>query len=322
MEVFKKWSSIENYYQKPIFEKWLRMYPELNTEVFEVTEKIHGANFSLIAEPNKKVVFAKRPSILNNDKNFYDYEDTFLKPGYVELVEFLEILAEETGNIYQLYGELFGAKIQKGVFYGNEIQFRWYALRENGTVLTPKETEKIMKLFMYLKVPVIGQFSACGDFLNFLDKFDTKFQSKLTPENYESDNICEGVVIAPYEKQYYNQKSLLLIKKKNEEFKDKANKPKRVRVEKKLPEKVSNLVNEALLYINENRTNDLFSKIGRLESMRDAGKFAKEYFNDMFADFEKDNYTEWNNLEKADQKIIKKQIGSAIFKELQNSLSR
>lgn len=320
---FKKWSSIENHYQKPIFEKWLNLNPDLNETKVEVTEKIHGANFSILSSPGTTgVKFACRNSILKDDAKFNDFQNVFKRIEYIELIDFIDILSDEIKANVQIYGEYYGGGIQKGVFYGEEKNFKWYSLRLNGVVVPPIEADKILQVFQHLKVPVIGVFNIGGSLLSFIENFDTKFKSNLTPKSYEGENICEGVVIRPYDKNFYSQLSLLIIKKKNDEFKDKAHKPKRIKKDKTVPKNIQEASNEAILYINENRTNDLFSKIGRMETMKDASKYAKEYFEDLFFDFEKDNYTMWHDLEKQEQSAVKKKLGSLIFKELKESLSR
>ncbi|RLD64342.1 MAG: hypothetical protein DRJ01_01095 [Bacteroidetes bacterium] len=319
---FKRWNSIENHYQTAILNRFSESNPDLKNADVEITEKIHGANFSILGTPDGEIRFASRNGFLEPDAKFYDYQNLFKQREYVELIDFIKVLAEETGTDIQVYGELYGGGVQKGVFYGTDKYFRWYSLRVNGLIVSPKEADKYLILFQHLKVPVIGVFNVGGDLIKFIDEVDTKFRSKLTPEEYEGDNICEGVVIVSHERVFYNQSSLFLVKKKNDEFKDKAHKPKRDRQVKVVPENIQEMIDEALTYVNENRTNDLFSKIGVMESMKDASKFAKEYFNDLFIDFEKDNYTEWNDLESKEQGMVKKKLGTSIFKELKESLSR
>jgi Rnl2 family RNA ligase len=318
---FKKWNSIENHYNRKAFKKFADINPEINNETFEVTEKIHGANFSIIGDGLGGVFFAKRTSILNEDEKFYGFQEVFKRDKYDFVVSFIREFAKKLNKEVQLYGELYGSNIQKGVFYGAEKNFRWYSLRIDGIIVPPKDAEVLLKSIIHIKVPVIGLVNANGDFLEMIDSINQRFQSKLTPKEYEDENICEGVVIVPYEKLFYNQKALLLIKKKNEEFKDKS-KVKKTRIVKEIPENIQKLIDEGVSYINENRTNDLFSKMGELEDIHDISKYAKEYFSDVFIDFEKDNYTEWNKLNDSEKGVIKKKMGPAIYKELKESLLR
>ena len=319
---FKKWSSIENHYQEEIIQKWTEYFPELNNMFFEVTEKIHGANFSILVNTDGEVRFASRNGVIEDEDKFYGYKAVFAREEYVSFLDALKIISNSWNEDFQLFGELFGGKIQKGVFYGNEKHFRWYSLRVREDIIRPSIAKEMLKEVLDFKVPVVQMIdSDPGGVLKMIDYVNHEFQSKLTPEGYTDENICEGVVIVPYDRIIKNQEFYFLIKKKSEKFKNKNSKPKVHKVIV-LDEPVQWLLDEALLYINENRTNDLQSKIGAFEEMKDLSKFAKEYFNDLFIDFEKDNRENWITLNSIEQGIIKKQIGTKIYQELKLSLMR
>jgi len=319
---FKKWNSIENHYQEKIIYKWAEHFPELNNMFFEVTEKIHGANFSILVNTDGEVRFASRNGVIEDEDKFYGYKAVFAREEYISLLNELKRISVSWNEDLQLFGELYGGKIQKGVFYGNEKHFRWYSLRIREDIVRPSIAKEMLKEVLDFKVPVICKISSNTDgVLEMIKIVNHEFQSKLTPLEYTDENICEGVVIVPYEDIIKNQESYFLIKKKGDKFKDKNSKPKVHKVVV-LDEPVQALLDEAFLYINENRTNDLQSKIGAFEEMKDLSRFAKEYFNDLFIDFEKDNYTEWQNLDKLSQGIIKKNVGTRIYQELKSSLIR
>jgi len=316
---FKKWNSIENHYNEKNLYYIVNKMPEINSAKMVVTEKIHGANFSILSTKKGGTFFAKRSGVIEKDEKFYGYEEVFTRERYSELVKFLSQLSKKEGKSYQLYGELYGSNIQKGVFYGKEKNFRWYSLREEGKIIVPVLVDEIMKDFIDLKVPTIGIFDVDGDFISFIGKVESEFNSHLTPEEYEESNISEGVVITGYEEDFYLQKALVLIKKKNKEFLEKKS-VKVVRGIKKLSKEVKEEVEEFVSYINENRTEGLFSKEGKLDDIREIGKYASLYFEDAFKDYEKENFTNWSNLVEADKKLVKKKVSSYIFIELKRSL--
>lgn len=319
---FRKWNSIENHYQEKTIDRWTSYFPELNDMYFEVTEKIHGANFSILVNTDGSVRFASRGGIIENEDKFYGFRGVFEREEYIRLINELKRISAAWNEDLQLFGELYGGKIQKGVFYGTEKHFKWYALRVRDEIVRPSIVKEMLKTILDFKVPVISLVSSNTDgVLEMIKIVNHEFQSKLTPEDYTDENICEGVVITPYENIVKNQESIFLIKKKGDKFRDKAAKPKVHKVIV-LDEEVQVMLDEASLYINENRTNDLQSKMGVFEEMKEISKFAKEYFNDLFIDFEKDNYTEWHNLDKISQGVIKKNIGKRIFQELKESLIR
>jgi len=318
---FQKWYSIENHYQKELIQYWLERFTQLQKMTYEVTEKIHGANFSIVADINRDVKFAKRSGfITEKDKGFYGYKGVFERPSYMSLVEQIKNIAEEAQQSVQLFGELFGGNIQKGVLYGDEKNFRWYALKIGKDLIAPKDA--LVILSKTFRVPSLGFVKPEGNLFKMIDEINHEHQSAFTPKDYKDDNVIEGVVIVPYEEVITNGQSFFMIKKKNEKFKDKSSKAKRIHKVLVIEDHVQELIDEVDLYINENRTNDLFSKVGNFEDIREISKFAKEYFKDVFSDFEKDNYTAWNNLNGIEQGIIKKRLGSLIYQELKISLMR
>ena len=72
MLTFKKYSSIENYFNREFMEHVVEQMPQ--DLQYVVQEKVHGANTSFLCDGNE-VKFAKRTSVLANDEKFYDYPE-------------------------------------------------------------------------------------------------------------------------------------------------------------------------------------------------------------------------------------------------------
>ena len=319
--MFKKWLSIENHYQELTIEKWLFKHPELENQDFQITEKIHGANFSIIAQ-NGVIDFASRNGILDADGSFYSFQEVMKNKELEELVNFLsDFSLNQPSKVYQLVGELYGGKIQKGVWYGKEKNFRWFGLYIDGELVSQRDADNILLDFLHLKVPVIDIVNPPEGLLNFIKNYPTEFKSVLTPEGYEEENICEGVVITPYNNVIKNQDSYFYIKIKNEKFKEKSSKPKRERSPKEdLPEYITDMILDLRSYICDARKQGLFSKMGELDDRKKLPEFASAYFQDIVEDFEKDTGGKLNSLEKSDRKIISKSLSKYIFKDLLKSV--
>ena len=320
---FTKWSSIENHYNTVKINKWFYKNPELNDEKFLITEKIHGANFSIIAQDGQ-IAFAKRTGIIKPDEDFYGYKEVFSRSPYIELVEYMkELSLQNVHEQFQLYGELYGGKIQKGVDYGPEKNFRWYAMAINGNTLAPlyqTTFSKIKDLFVpVIAMPTIGPDLGM-DFFEYLEKFDTKFDSKLTPDDHEGENICEGVVIRPFRRNYFLNGQLLQIKKKNDKFIDRQHQKKVPRPPKEVSENVQKWIDKLSTFVNSVRTDDLMSKMGPLEDIHNIGGYAKSYFSDIYSELGTKSLREWEMLEKSDTKIVKKTLSGLIFAELKRFL--
>lgn len=316
---FKKYNSITNHYNVKVFKDIIaRNYDLLpDTIEFEITEKIHGANFSLLVEGTEdEIQFARRNDVLQDDK-FYGYKDVF-DDTYIPLFDSLRRIANTYGTV-QLYGELFGENIQKGVYYGSK-RFLWYALRINGHLVPTKEADMLLEDIAYLKVPVIGHmvYDKTTDIKDFIENIPYRFTSRLTPSDYTEENICEGVVAVPYDIIPLFGDTYFAIKKKNSEFLEKKSE-KRVILPKEVSEQVQDVLEEITTYVNSIRTDDLMSKLGELEDIRDIGKYASAYFEDVITDFtnETDVYM---RMSKEDQKEIKKKLSTLIFTELKRHL--
>jgi len=313
---FKKYNSITNHYNVKVFKDIIaRNYDLLpDTIEFEITEKIHGANFSLLVEDT--IQFARRNDVLQDGK-FYGYKDVF-DDTYIPLFDSLRRIANTYGTV-QLYGELFGENIQKGVCYGSK-RFLWYALRINGHLVPTKEADILLEDIAYLKVPVIGHmvYDKTTDIEDFIENIPYRFTSRLTPSDCTTENICEGVVAVPYNIIPLFGDTYFAIKKKNSEFLDKKSE-KRVRLPKEVSEQVQDVLEEITTYVNSIRTDDLMSKLGELENIRDIGKYASAYFEDVITDF--NNETDvYMSMSKEDQKEIKKKLSTLIFTELKRYL--
>lgn len=318
MHEFKKYNSITNHYSVKVFRDIItRNYDILPDMIeFEITEKIHGANFSILVED--EIQFARRNDVLHEDK-FYGYRDVF-DSTYIPLFDSLRRIADMYGTV-QLYGELFGDNIQKGVNYGATKKFLWYALRINGEMLPTKDADTLLEDIMYLKVPVISHmvYDKTTDIEDFIESIPYRFTSRLTPSDCTDENICEGVVAVPYNIPSLFGDTYFAIKKKNSEFQDKKSAKRSTKVKKEIPENVQNVVDEISTYVNSVRTDDLMSKLGELDDIRNIGQYASAYFEDVVTDFnnETDVYTV---MSKEEQKEINKKLSTLIFTELKRYL--
>lgn len=103
---FKKYSSIENHFDKKFMEHVkLEMPGDL---LYVVQEKVHGTNVSFLCD-GKKVKLAKRTAIIADDENFYEFAelvDTYKSKVIILFNEVKEIYPEITS--IAIFGEMFG----------------------------------------------------------------------------------------------------------------------------------------------------------------------------------------------------------------------
>jgi len=310
--MFKKYNSIENSYR--IKEIEMIKNSKFHNEKFCVTEKVDGANFSAIIDKDGNVKYAKRSGLLNENESFYNweqiadnYEENFKKIGTF-------LCSQNNCNTVQIFGELYGNKVQKRVKYlpKDEVnEFIMFDIRMNFDEGDEGYSQYIPfnQLEIYsenFKIPLVpnlfeGSFEECLEYKNDYDSILAR-ENGVEVEN----NITEGNVIRPYEIDGKVGNNRVILKNKNEKFKEKKNKGKKI-VKLELTEDQKKFIEEGSKYITESRLHGLFSKGEVKKDWKQFNKISGLYIKDLWEDFEKDN-EEVTKLSKADKKIIRREI--------------
>jgi len=281
--MFKKYPSLTNHYQdKDINYFEMKFGDEMRNVTWTLSEKIHGANTSILFSPAGSPKWFSRNQEITGT-NFYNCESVYEEYAFVNL-RIIQKFVNQTNQSIRVFGELYGPGIQKGVHYGNHIGIKFYDMLVDDRFISQESFENFFfdhKLGSYV-VPLIGRVPTLQDAIGL----DTRFDSKLSDK---TDNIVEGVVIKPFEKVFCDaQGSLFYIKKKNDEFKEKQ-KVKKIRTETQYTEEVNKWHEEFLAYINKNRAESVFSKEGEISSYKDIGKYIPLIHQDALEDFNKDH---------------------------------
>jgi Rnl2 family RNA ligase len=319
---FKKYSSIENTYRiKTISD--IKDYG-LHYGDWCVTEKVHGANFSFWLD-NQGVRCAKRTDFLSTGQKFFNWESVL-----DDYMPNLEALFPAVGELYNisdetleivLYGELFGGiyphdeverhptaqKVQKGVYYCPDNDFYAFDMKVNGRYVSQPLFEEVMRTlgFNYAKSLKVGSFDECLAYPN-------QFQTTI-PDFYHlpqiEDNVCEGVVIKPLDAKFFENGSRVILKNKNDKFKEKSEgkhpkHPKLPKPEIVLTGEQEKVLSEIRTYITDNRLNNVTSKIGEINDKM-FGRVLGEFTKDILVDFGKDNNI-MEEMDKKDKKVITK----------------
>lgn len=322
---FKKYSSIENTFNKDFMEKIkLEGWDFLQ---YAVQEKVHGANCCFITD-GKTVYFAKRSGLIEVGEMFYNYEELLerYKNKVISLYNRIAAKYPDTTSI-SVFGEMFGGKyphsdvkndpkticIQKGVFYSPNHEFYAFDLSvqnaENRRYLSVDEMNSFFEEenFLYAKTLFQGSLEGC---LAYPNAFQSRIPEWLGLPAIE-DNICEGVVIRPVEPVYFRNGSRLLLKNKNSKFAEKKSIKKRqpaLFVEPTYSEALNDLLAMVESFVTENRLNNVVSKIGNVSVPKDLGKVIGLMSKDTLDDFLKEYSSEYALLEKSEQKILNRHI--------------
>lgn len=284
--MFKKYPSMDNTYQSKSIELWKEFHPTIMEEEFIVLEKIHGTNFSVVFEPGQTPCLASRNRVLDPDEDFFNVREVVLHQGHDLLLEKFLRLAREDNVPYQLYGELFGPGVNKGVNYGRKRDFRFFDLRRDGFLLAHRQLENLMQpdMAQYL-VPSLGIFKGLQ---SALDVQVEGVNSLLTPEDHQGPNTLEGVVIKPYNTVLLSPIGYtFMLKKKTEKFQEVARERRGPKESSEHPV-VAELNQRFHRYITDQRLQNVFSKEGVIADKKQIAAYIQLLLEDAKKDFLKD----------------------------------
>lgn len=329
---FKKWIDIENSHNDKFVSYYLEKFPELLKEKFIVSEKLDGANFSFIFYPDGHFEVAKRSGLVKEGDKFYNYKEAMEEDLVKRFIHTMVSYCINLEVTLQFIGELFGGNVQNRVWYGKENHWRYfgvYQLFEAGVspfkVFSHYDMDMLAGIILteydfdisLVRVPVLHTHATFEEALNF----NIERNSELTPIGYDRPNLIEGVVIRP-ENDYCLKYDVepFILKLKNEKFMDR---PKTKEAKKfNASEDYASLLEIAKGFINENRTADLMSKYGVIQSVRDFGDYIRYYMEDFLNDFEKEYSLEYMNITKEEQKNLRKVIAGLIKNELSGIINK
>lgn len=311
--MFKKYSSIENSYRQKYINK-IQMNIKPDSE-FVVTEKVHGANFSIYVSGNGDIKCAKRTAFLKEGEQFYNHDVVLQKLSKKVLDMFwffkscfheeLVICGEICGGSYphESVDRLNVKKVQRGVFYSNDIEFIAFDIRLDGEYINHNNFIDLCEEFGIMTAPEVFRGSLT-DCLNYTNEYQTKVPDMLGLPTIDN-NICEGNVIKPLFPKYLPNGNRVIIKNKNNRFSEKQ-KSETVKKDKTLPEHIQSTINDMQQFVNDNRLRNVLSKIGSV-SQKDFGKVLGLFVKDILEDFSKE-YDSYDKLEDSEKKTVNKNI--------------
>ncbi|MEZ4384525.1 MAG: RNA ligase family protein [Nannocystaceae bacterium] len=181
-----------------------------------VTEKIHGANFCLLAD-GRAVRCAKRKAILREGDAFFNYERVRVRYAQAAHELFADVAARdpEVARLY-IYGELFGgayphpevaavdgvAAVQTGVYYAPGIEFCAFDLavqRRGAATRAYLDFDAALELLrargFFVAEPLL--VGTLREALDYPLGFDSTIPARLGLPALAEANPAEGVVLKP-----------------------------------------------------------------------------------------------------------------------------
>jgi Rnl2 family RNA ligase len=325
---FVKYNSVENSYQEKFMDRIIR---EGRTDGdWIVTEKIHGANFSFWYD-GKKFRMAKRTGWIADDENFYG-----IKGSKHYLTECVKELYSRFKNIdyIAVFGEIYGGtyphpdvlafpnakKVQKGVYYCPHNDFMVYDIKVDGKFINFIDMQMYCECvgLRFVRAKFVGTFKEC---LEHKNDFLSGIYKEYDLPSIE-DNICEGIVIRPNKAQFVFTHSRVMLKSKNDRFKEKASERKpRIKIE--LTGISKDIADGMFSMVTKNRYDAVISKIGEVK-ISDFGKLQGLMMKDIHEEVLKDTdmANDFLSLEKAQRKLIQKIVGSEVANLIREELIR
>jgi Rnl2 family RNA ligase len=308
--MFKKYNSLENAYRQEFVDACV----ELGCSEWVALEKIHGANFGFIVRGGDVTPF-KRSSVIGANPETGSYEFYGCNPvveTYKNLVKNIETVFDQP---VQIYGELYGEGIQKEVQYGTKdfIAFDIYLIDDDVFV----DWDVLKEVCADYSIPTAPEI-ARGNLEQLLE-ISPEFDSIVAKQN-GYDSKAEGIVIKQLrDEALLRTGSRAIIKNKSKSFSEKKQKvPKKPY---KMPENLKPIYEDFSQYLNENRLNNVLSKVGQV-SQKDFGKVLGMLVQDAKEEFERDEYEISKDDWKALAKTVGKEAGEVVRKDWLNIIDR
>ena len=312
---FAKYSSITNSYDGVFIDK---VRTECAKAGFKgpwyISEKIHGANCQVSYDEEGFNIGCR---------NSYECPSSWLNI-LLPYKYTMKLIYEEVGPI-AFFGEFFGGtyphpdvardpnakRVQKGIFYtpNNEVLFYDLLFKGKGFA-SVKEFIEIADRYCIPRVDFV-EVPTLDEALAYPNNNPSKVYTKYDLPEIEN-NIMEGVVIKPAVNMYAGQ-SRMIIKNKNERFKEVAKCPKVVLPPEELDEKTKVALEKALAYITEERVINCLSHFGSEPDMTVLGNLIKETNQDVINSFENDN-NDFGSMEKIEIKKVTKRVNTTVAK--------
>jgi Rnl2 family RNA ligase len=320
---FKKYESITNSYQQKFID--LIVNYGLDSDIWYVQEKVHGANFSLTSD-GSTVRAAKRTCFIADDDNFYGskvvrgrYDSNVLNIAK-DYEQPVTVYGELCGGFYDGKTELYSKMVQRGVQYCPYNDFLVFDIRIGGKYVEFKEVVALCAIYGLKVSPVLfkGTFKECLDYPN---EFNTKVPAMYGLNELE-DNICEGTIVRPNEDRYLGiegESSRIILKNKNSKFTERDLKP-LVKLNNELTPELQQAYAELQVYVNENRLDALVSKHGEdLFIPKNFGKILGLFLQDIYEEVRSEDLS-FFKLEQNQRKTVQKLISGDAVKLLRKKL--
>lgn len=324
---FKSYTDIENSYNK----KYIDQIYEYNFDHFDIEWvaeiKIDGSNLQCSIDSENNFIIGTRNKFLNEGESFQGYERAMKNENVEECLRKMKVwIKDNYSSMFdtvkndkfgiRVYGELCGGfyrhpdvekikgavKIQGRVSYHPDnvwIPFDIDLIDEEGETIFVFSQTGVHSLctLVGLPHPIIIKHGTFEELLNLPNTFPDPTGKILFGLPLIDDNITEGLVLKPNLPLYFDNGKRVMLKNKNEKFKEKSKKvPKEAKEIIPMNELEKTYYEHMREYITESRLMSVFSKVGQI-NQKAFGMILGMYLKDLNEDFNKEYGGEVENLE-------------------------
>lgn len=325
--IFKSYADIENSYNEK-FIKQIREHKFDSPEIEWVAEiKFDGSNLQCCLDCDNKFIVGTRTRFLQRGSDFQGYERALRNENVQEcLIKMKAWIKAHYSDIFEsvkndkfvlrVYGELCGGmyrhpdvekvkgavKIQGRVNYHPDnvwIPFDIELVDEEDNIIFVFSQTGVYSLCTMsgLPHPLIIKKGTFDELINLPNDFNDPTGQILFGLPKIEDNITEGIVIKPDMPLRFGNGSRVMVKSKNDKFKEKTKK------EPKEPKEIIPMNELELKYfehyrefITESRVMSIISKVGKVNT-KAFGMILGMFMKDLYDDFDKEYGDEVKKLE-------------------------
>lgn len=321
MNTFRHYSSIENTNNTKALE-YIRnkTSPEL---LWNATEKIHGSNFSATTDGNN-IKWGKRSSFIGNDALHQFNNAHYIKEKYSQNIKdlFFDLQSQNSViNTIQIFGEICGGgydgvttthpnsvkKVQKQIMYCPDIEFIVFDILIIGDYNRYMNMAQVSELCEKHNIPHsrILHVGTLSELIELSPIFVTTIPGLFGLPDLEN-NMSEGYVFKP-NNEIITSGSRIIMKHKSPKFCERIDKKIHITIPSYATEQHHDIINKICMYVNENRINNVLSKLDDVEQM-----LSKKLIGLIVQDVVKDAIKDLDDVElefyKKEKKIIMPQL--------------
>lgn len=303
------YNSVANLNNPAQLEIFCNEFPELLEDIWVLEEKFHGFNFQVTYSPGFGQSYepdyaGSREIQVTRDTEFYGAW------AVIDRHKAVFTLLRDAANIMcqklTIYMEMFGGKVSHGVNYGvigGEYKVRFFGAKLDDQPLSPKDFYDLMSI---LGIPT-NMYSFPIAFVNGAKAAAAhspvfhSFESGAGDGSDQDRTFAEGFVAKPFHKHYVNKGGkTVMFKVKNPRFEEYASE-KIVRV---ISPEIIELRESYKTYLNDNRIQSAFSKIGPITSKQQIVTYLKHINADAQKDFWEAYGDEMSELDTGDIRSV------------------